>query len=681
MSANGEQIVFPWRTGQKHVVGTSWGNFISDYGLSEILCAYLERFNRVGTSPPSISLTYAGEVVMLTEDIQEFVTWVSKRPFTDVLNSLVLQLHTNLLLLAGKYYTEDTVPHTADTLRGIGLTLNPSWPEGIIALREFFPKINYTRTEVSGSQSVSLANIYLPAGFPYVTFPIPLTGHPNSLDESSATLGEVGIQAITVGQRVETLLLEQGRLCFSGWMKPCLPSAYQLALQPTEIQDATWPYPLDYASLDLHYVSYEFTVTNLYEYYRQFLVSDSSLRPYRAYVKELRLNGKRLPPLPNIPWDISNIIKCGVNTLSIIYYGSASWSSFKVAQLLPVDYPISLGTGIAKVNDTCWEPIGIKPWLLNDFIMTDTVEFSAHSVIPNAFECYPPPQDKVIYGGDVTVSTPNPIQDQTFTFRFSTPLGATKYIAYLECYPKALQKDTERHGITHKVSEGSCEGIVIGEAKIPIDSTVVWKLVIYFNNNVLPLKTNVINYGAIWGDNDPTPVVGSVGQGVSCCEGPYGYDYGYAYSYYGMSYCSPPSGMGECSPIYLSGDLRFFPDCGTCGIESEEYGIEFQRMHFTENTPPEGASDNLLLYVYGSVAAGEYVAEYSTSGRTGTWVNVTSPRYGLIGGSTTVLVDYEADEGNETLATLSLPHSNDLVVNLGQYISSGDPVTVSTTPI
>lgn len=670
MNSKGRQIVFPVQNPQKGIFTRGWNNFTSDKGVTELLCAYFSRFKLVGLSVPTITLTHGSETVETTQEDSSYIdmaSWVSKRPFQPVYQSLIEQLHTTVFALAGYYWSNLAEPFTEETLIQYGLSHTPVWPESAVDLRKVFMALNYTRVNFNEYNPLTFSSIYLPEDFTYASFPIPESAHENVIDSAGSAndLGDVGTVKYESGQRIEARLISPKELCYTGFMAPCLNDSATILAAGS---DSTVGRPIYYDDLNLKEVSFDVEIGGLFVYYKQFLVSGGT-SPYRANIKEFYFNEVLLPTRPHIPWDVSGIVRCGTNTIRMVYYGAASWGLIRLIQLVPTTFLIASKPYSTKLNSKCWRPIGIKPWLISDHEKDDAIYYTAHSVIANedSLPCFTPDADPNQIQADVTVTPPHPIVGEVTTVRFTPKKDTTSYTAYLQCTPVMLGSV-----IRKKVSEGTCLEMNSFECSIPIDSTIRWKVVIEFNDGTT-LKCNVINYGAIWGTNSFPVLDGSVGSGVSCCDQDGG---GSSYGTGGSGYdpattCLPPSGQGDCCPVFTEDDMGFFEDCQDCQRDENEFSLRLPHVEFTEESPPN-TSKNIILYVYGGIASGEYIAEFTEDGsRTGTWAHATNPSYGIIGGVKTDIIDYTRQVGEEVLYSLQLTHDDDGAANLGDY-SSGD---------
>lgn len=674
--SKGNQIVFPVQNPQKRILTRAWGNSHSDRGVTTLLCAYFQRFKQVGLSVPAISLTHAGTTVETTQDdYTTLADWLSKNPFQPLYQSLIEQLHSNTFSLADYYWSALSEPIGESTLLSLGLTYTPTWPDDAITLRNVFKNLNFTQENFEKYDPVTFSNLYLPEGFTYASFPIPDPSHETIVDAGSANeVGTVTTLNYESGQRVEAKLIQPKTLCYTGFMAPCLNEATTILAAGS---DSTVGRPTDYDDLNLKEVSFDVQIGGLFTYYKQFLVSGGT-NPYRANIKEFYLNEVLLPTRPHIPWNVSGIVKCGTNTVRMVYYGSASWSVIRLIQLVPTTFLIASKPYSTKLNGKCWRPLGIKPWLLSDHSKEDAIYYSAHAAVTNEddFSCHPPDDDTNVVKADLTISPPHPIVAQTCKVEFTKNVGTTSYVAHLQCEPVMLGS-----AIQKKVAEGSCFNLNSFVTSIPIDSTLRWKVIVTFNDGST-LKGNIVNYGAIWGDNSFPVLAGSVGAGVSCCDQD-GYGYGgggYGYGSAGSGYdpgtaCLPPSGEGDCCPVFTEDDMTFFEDCQECQRDNGEFSLVLPHVDFIEECP-EGTSKNIVLYVYGGVARGEYYAEFTETGeRTGTWAHSSNPSFGIISGARTDIVDYTRQVGQEVLYSLELEHSDDGAVNLGNF-SGGDGTSV-----
>jgi len=279
----------------------------------------------------------------------------------------------------------------------------------------------------------------------------------------------------------------------------------------------------------------------------------SVLTPYKAQVKELWLNGRLLPTSPDVPWDITHLLKCGTNELRIVYYGDYEWTDFVVTPLLPVDFSFFAFNYTAKFAGICWKPLGAEDWLhwpysgSRSVLRHDDVSMSLYSITSNIFECKPPTD--VLSGSMpfVGVTPPNPVYNQEWRLEFSKALGATSYAASLYLInPNQFPEGTT---LVKSLGSGAVSDITALTFSLPVDSNLEWLVVVGFDNGI-STSASIINNGAFFADNNFTPLVGSVGAGVSCMN-------------------NEPSSLttaGECIKVVKLGnpDLALFADCDEC---------------------------------------------------------------------------------------------------------------------
>lgn len=571
-----DRLVFPIRNQQIHLKTAGWSNFLSSQGFDERLCAIGERYAAAGLPSPTVTVGSGSDSITIHCDNPaeraQLYKWLSTHTDTSLLDSLVQQMHTLVLGLVGHYYNQFSVPITTGDVLGWGVVgSGAKWPDGFVPLDKAYSNLQYTRVELgTRDYPVSFTDKLVPIGFPYVQSVTNVTYNGGLLDESvvegfTASAGVLGQTHYQTNQRIVSALSSLTRWCQTGFYQPCFDKDLVLVLQAESGNVGTQP-PEYYDDLGLHERIVTFEVSGLCNWHRYLLVTTpvnpygytptEGLVPYRAIVKQVTLNGGLLPHRPIMPWEISHLLKCGTNTLRIVYYGDYSWTDLVIAPVIPVSSGFFTddmgGNVIAGVDKSCWKRGQIADWMnwvyqgQHTLLRQDEVSFDLYSVRSNApvFRCKTPVSELSEGIPDVTVTPPNPLLGQEVHVEFSKPLEASTYVATLELI-NPLQFEGDKV-LKKQVSSGTASDITTFQMTLPVDCNLSWKVVVQFDNGA-SCQAAVINFGAIFSDGLFNAISGSVGDGVTCAES-----------------CSQPSETGECIKVYSQSDVSLYSDCDTC---------------------------------------------------------------------------------------------------------------------
>lgn len=304
------------------------------------------------------------------------------------------------------------------------------------------------------------------------------------------------------------------------------------------------------------------------------------LKPIKAGVKEIWLNGRLVPTHPLTPWDVTHLVKCGVNELRLVYYGDYSWSDIYITPLLPVDFNFFASSYVTKVADICWSKLQPSDWLNwpegdpRSVLRHDDVSFGLHSIAPQNFECKPPLVDLPESLPAIGITPQNPLSNQAFQVEFSKPLEATTYTATLYLDNPAQFASGTR--LKRVLGTGVALDRTVLVFALPPDSNLEWMVEVDFDSG-RSVRATVLNYGRFFADSNFSSISGSVGAGVSC-----------------RGNCPPPDSSGDCIGTFkLGGVAQFYDDCEKCGtiITSDTHTV-FDLSWATdsfENTGFEGS--------------------------------------------------------------------------------------------
>jgi hypothetical protein len=268
MSEEGDRLVFPVQTQQKRVRTFGWSNFKSSYGFDEYLCALAERYIAVGLTQPTITIGNVSFSIVSEAD-RALVANELQGKSGEVLHSIVQQIHTSVLGLAGYYYDKFSIPIQLDAMLGWGLVESgATWPAGFEPLDVAFGELRYTKSDLPDrSYPVDFTDRLVALAFPYVQSVVPATSDgklsseavAESFVSSEGVLDQTGYQT---NQGISVKLEAFRRWCNTGFFQPCFEDASTKVLSAESGISSETP-PEMYSDLELKEKVVSFNLSDL----------------------------------------------------------------------------------------------------------------------------------------------------------------------------------------------------------------------------------------------------------------------------------------------------------------------------------------------------------------------------------------------------------------------------------
>jgi hypothetical protein len=568
-SNNGEQIIFPVQRQQRNVKTAGWGNFAYDLGLSEIFCAIWERYKSVNQPIPTFSVTIPTgtfETDQTVESYKELLSQLSKVGIISYWDDLIQQVHDAVRSLGDYYVTSNNGELDDEFFESNGiLPEGAKYPDSIDGVRKTLRKLIYTRSDpYSIAHSFNFSEWSMSGGgytdgYVYAPYVLPRTDEYGRdtgswrIAEADSLLGEPSIGTYqSLHRLLSHYLVDKRSTCPRFFYAPC--NGFQKVVPSTQGSTIGDDLPLSPITVDdvtaiTQETNYSFNVDTLIPHYNYFLTGTCSipqlksdqLGKYAVRANSIYLNDCLLPQYPQHPWEVTSLLKCGVNTIKIVHYGDYKWTSIYLVPMVPVNPSMGWAAGYESfaLNGTCFERVKYAHWIYPDHKSLESLSFSLD--FAKSAEDPTDPFKCVVGSGGIQFSQPPTVEGvpkaprslQVVSVEFTAPNDAETYRADLVYYPLTLDRrlkrtdaesvdlgPTQRVDILQSGSTGPLGSVSTFQFETPADLVWEWVVRITFDTGSI-IECVLPNQGIFVGDGEKRYVEGGVEHGTTgmCFDG------------------------------------------------------------------------------------------------------------------------------------------------------------------